>query len=143
MADRLKEKTAIVFGTGSSGPGWGNGKAAAVAFAREEHGLRVSTWPRSARRRDRRLHPRRGRDCPDPGRRRDADRVNRIRRAGEPETRARSEVSSRSRIGSRACLRRRWSESAYVPETLSVPTTTPSGPTKTACFTARPVTDAC
>lgn len=35
MADRLKDKTAIVFGAGSSGPGWGNGKAAAVAYARE------------------------------------------------------------------------------------------------------------
>lgn len=39
MADRLKGKTAIVFGAGSSGPGWGNGKAAAVAYARE--GTRV------------------------------------------------------------------------------------------------------
>lgn len=35
MANRLKGKTAIVFGAGSSGPGWGNGKAAAVAYARE------------------------------------------------------------------------------------------------------------
>jgi NAD(P)-dependent dehydrogenase (short-subunit alcohol dehydrogenase family) len=35
MADRLKEKVAIVVGAGSSGQGWGNGKAAAVAFARE------------------------------------------------------------------------------------------------------------
>src|SRR3954447_21824354 len=35
MADRLKDKTAIVFGAGSSGPGWGNGKAAAVAYSRE------------------------------------------------------------------------------------------------------------
>jgi len=35
MAHRLKDKTAIVFGAGSSGPGWGNGKAAAVAYARE------------------------------------------------------------------------------------------------------------
>jgi NAD(P)-dependent dehydrogenase (short-subunit alcohol dehydrogenase family) len=35
VADRLKGKTAIVFGAGSSGPGWGNGKAAAVAYARE------------------------------------------------------------------------------------------------------------
>src|SRR6476660_4666388 len=35
MVDRLKDKTAIVFGAGSSGPGWGNGKAAAVAYARE------------------------------------------------------------------------------------------------------------
>ncbi len=32
---RLGGKTAIVFGGGSSGPGWGNGKAAAVLFARE------------------------------------------------------------------------------------------------------------
>ncbi|WNJ91832.1 SDR family oxidoreductase [Bosea sp. 685] len=40
MADRLKSKIAIVFGAGSSGPGWGNGKAAAVAFARE--GARVA-----------------------------------------------------------------------------------------------------
>ncbi len=35
MADRLIGRTAIVFGAGSSGPGWGNGKAAAVAYARE------------------------------------------------------------------------------------------------------------
>jgi NAD(P)-dependent dehydrogenase (short-subunit alcohol dehydrogenase family) len=39
MVDRLKGKTALVFGAGSSGPGWGNGKAAAVVFARE--GARV------------------------------------------------------------------------------------------------------
>lgn len=39
MADRLKNKVALVFGAGSSGPGWGNGKATAVAFARE--GARV------------------------------------------------------------------------------------------------------
>ncbi len=35
MADRLKDKVAIVTGAGSSGPGWGNGKAAAVLYARE------------------------------------------------------------------------------------------------------------
>ena len=35
MADRLKDKVAIVTGAGSSGPGWGNGKATAVLFARE------------------------------------------------------------------------------------------------------------
>lgn len=35
MADRLKNKVALVIGAGSSGPGWGNGKAVAVAFARE------------------------------------------------------------------------------------------------------------
>lgn len=35
MAGRLAGKVAIVTGAGSSGPGWGNGKAIAVHFARE------------------------------------------------------------------------------------------------------------
>ena len=35
MTDRVKDKTAIVTGAGSIGPGWGNGKAAAVVYARE------------------------------------------------------------------------------------------------------------
>ena len=35
MADRLKGKIALVVGAGSIGPGWGNGKGTAVAFARE------------------------------------------------------------------------------------------------------------
>jgi NAD(P)-dependent dehydrogenase (short-subunit alcohol dehydrogenase family) len=39
IADRLKGKVALVVGAGSIGPGWGNGKATAVAFARE--GARV------------------------------------------------------------------------------------------------------
>ena len=34
MADRLKGKVAILFGAGSVGLGWGNGKATAVLFAR-------------------------------------------------------------------------------------------------------------
>jgi len=34
MADRLNGKIAILFGAGSVGPGWGNGKATAVLFAR-------------------------------------------------------------------------------------------------------------
>jgi NAD(P)-dependent dehydrogenase (short-subunit alcohol dehydrogenase family) len=34
MTDRLRDKIAIVFGAGSVGPGWGNGKATAVLFAR-------------------------------------------------------------------------------------------------------------
>ena len=35
MADgKLEGRTALVFGAGSIGPGWGNGKAAAVAYAR-------------------------------------------------------------------------------------------------------------
>ena len=39
MGDRLKDKVALVTGAGSIGPGWGNGKAAAVLFARQ--GARV------------------------------------------------------------------------------------------------------
>src|SRR3974390_1999503 len=39
MVERLKGKIALVVGAGSIGPGWGNGKATAVAFARE--GARV------------------------------------------------------------------------------------------------------
>jgi NAD(P)-dependent dehydrogenase (short-subunit alcohol dehydrogenase family) len=35
----LQDKVAVVFGAGSSGPGWSNGKAAAVAYARQ--GARV------------------------------------------------------------------------------------------------------
>jgi NAD(P)-dependent dehydrogenase (short-subunit alcohol dehydrogenase family) len=34
MAQRLKDRVAIVVGAGSSGPGWGNGKCTAVTFAR-------------------------------------------------------------------------------------------------------------
>lgn len=33
--ERLKEKVVLVIGAGSAGPGWGNGKACAVQFARE------------------------------------------------------------------------------------------------------------
>ena len=35
MAGRLQDKVAVVIGAGSVGPGWGNGKATAVLFARE------------------------------------------------------------------------------------------------------------
>ncbi len=35
MSKRLEGKAAIVTGAGSIGPGWGNGKTAAVLFARE------------------------------------------------------------------------------------------------------------
>src|SRR5437879_1704792 len=35
MPNRLKDKVAVVVGAGSIGPGWGNGKATAVTFARE------------------------------------------------------------------------------------------------------------
>ena len=39
MSQRVKDKVALVMGAGSIGPGWGNGKAAAVRYARE--GARV------------------------------------------------------------------------------------------------------
>ena len=35
MAGRLRDKVAIITGAGCVGPGWGNGRAAAVIFARE------------------------------------------------------------------------------------------------------------
>lgn len=46
MADRLRDKVVFLTGAGSIGPGWGNGKAAAVAFARE--GAKVYALDRSA-----------------------------------------------------------------------------------------------
>jgi NAD(P)-dependent dehydrogenase (short-subunit alcohol dehydrogenase family) len=39
MGGRLEDRVTLVFGAGSSGPGWGNGKAAATLYARE--GARV------------------------------------------------------------------------------------------------------
>ncbi|MGH6814947.1 MAG: SDR family NAD(P)-dependent oxidoreductase [Hyphomicrobiaceae bacterium] len=35
MTHRLPDRVALVFGAGSIGPGWGNGKACAVAYARQ------------------------------------------------------------------------------------------------------------
>lgn len=45
MAGRLAGKSAMVFGAGCIGPGWGNGKAVAVLFARE--GARVTCVDRN------------------------------------------------------------------------------------------------
>lgn len=45
MAGRLRDKVALVVGAGSIGPGWGNGKATAVLFARE--GARVACIDRN------------------------------------------------------------------------------------------------
>jgi NAD(P)-dependent dehydrogenase (short-subunit alcohol dehydrogenase family) len=44
---RLKDRTAMVVGAGSIGPGWGNGKATAVTFARQ--GARVFCVDRSGK----------------------------------------------------------------------------------------------
>src|SRR5258707_7490615 len=46
MAGRLDGKVAIVVGAGCVGPGWGNGRAMAVIFARE--GARVFAVDRDA-----------------------------------------------------------------------------------------------
>jgi NAD(P)-dependent dehydrogenase (short-subunit alcohol dehydrogenase family) len=43
---RLAGRAALVIGAGSSGPGWGNGKAVAVLFA--QHGARVACLDRDA-----------------------------------------------------------------------------------------------
>ena len=46
MTHCLKDKVAILFGAGSVGPGWGNGKATAVLFARNgAHVLCVDVNP--------------------------------------------------------------------------------------------------
>lgn len=50
MAGRLQDKVVLVTGAGSVGPGWGNGKAAAVLFAREgARILAVDIDPEAAR----------------------------------------------------------------------------------------------
>jgi NAD(P)-dependent dehydrogenase (short-subunit alcohol dehydrogenase family) len=46
MADRLQGKVAIITGAGCIGPGWGNGRAAAVLFAQE--GAKVFAVDRNA-----------------------------------------------------------------------------------------------
>ncbi|SFN29240.1 SDR family NAD(P)-dependent oxidoreductase [Variovorax sp. OV329] len=45
-SERLKGRVALVFGAGAAGEGWGNGKAAAVAYAR--HGAKVVAVDRDA-----------------------------------------------------------------------------------------------
>lgn len=45
---RLQDRVALVFGAGSVGPGWGNGKASAVAYAREGAKVACVDWNREA-----------------------------------------------------------------------------------------------
>ena len=42
MTGRLQDKVALVTGAGCVGPGWGNGRATAVLFARE--GAKIAHW---------------------------------------------------------------------------------------------------
>ena len=48
MAHRLEDKAAIVMGAGAVGPGWGNGRATAVLFAREGAKVLVADRDRAA-----------------------------------------------------------------------------------------------
>lgn len=48
MPKRLHDKVALVIGAGSIGPGWGNGKAAAVLFAREGASILAADLNRDA-----------------------------------------------------------------------------------------------
>lgn len=42
--NRLQDRVALVFGAGSVGPGWGNGKASAVAYARAGAAVACVDW---------------------------------------------------------------------------------------------------
>jgi NAD(P)-dependent dehydrogenase (short-subunit alcohol dehydrogenase family) len=48
VVDRLRDKVALVSGAGSIAPGWGNGKATAVLFAREGAKVLVADINRDA-----------------------------------------------------------------------------------------------
>ncbi len=63
MTNRLKDKVALVFGAGSSGPGWGNGKAAAALFAQEGAKVVAVDVDRDAAEETRSAIAERGHDC--------------------------------------------------------------------------------
>ena len=63
MGDRLEGKVALVSGAGSSGPGWGNGKATAVLFAREGAKVLAADINRNAALETKRIIEREGGIC--------------------------------------------------------------------------------
>ena len=63
MGDRIRDKTAIVTGAGSVGPGIGNGKAAAMLFAREGAGVMLVDYNLEAAEETRRLIQAEGGTC--------------------------------------------------------------------------------
>ena len=63
MGARLESKVALVMGAGSIGPGWGNGKAAAVLFAREGAKVMACDVNREAAEETRDLIAGEGGDC--------------------------------------------------------------------------------
>ena len=84
--NRLAGQVAVVFGAGSVGPGWGNGKAAAVQYARDGATLAAHRHPpRRPRRRPSTSSAREGGHCRSLGRRHDQGggrRPHRHRRCG-------------------------------------------------------------
>ena len=63
MAGRLEGRVALVMGAGSIGPGWGNGKAAAVLFAREGATVMACDVNRAAAEETRDIITREGGEC--------------------------------------------------------------------------------
>ena len=115
MTDRLKDKVAIVTGCGAVGPGWGNGKAISVLFAREgarslRHRYQPRGGPRDAghrRRRGRRLpHARCRHHPPGPGRRRRRRLPRRVRPHRHPRQQCRHRACRWARRGRRGHLGR-------------------------------------
>lgn len=63
MGERLKDRVAIVTGAGAVGPGWGNGRATAVLFAREGASVLLVDRDRAAAEETARLIGAEGRTC--------------------------------------------------------------------------------
>jgi NAD(P)-dependent dehydrogenase (short-subunit alcohol dehydrogenase family) len=63
LTNRLQDKVALVFGAGSSGPGWGNGKAAAALFAQEGAHVVAVDVDLAAAQETRAVIRERGQDC--------------------------------------------------------------------------------
>jgi len=63
MAGRMQGKVVIVTGAGSSGPGWGNGKAAAVLYAREGASVFAVDYRLETSEETRRIIEAEGRQC--------------------------------------------------------------------------------
>jgi NAD(P)-dependent dehydrogenase (short-subunit alcohol dehydrogenase family) len=63
MGNRVEGKIAIVTGAGSAGPGMGNGKAAAIVYAREGAKVMVADYRLDAAEETRKIIEQEGGDC--------------------------------------------------------------------------------
>ena len=63
MTDRVKGKVALIIGAGSVGPGWGNGKAAAVLYAREGASVFLADYNLDAAKETKAIIDQEGGDC--------------------------------------------------------------------------------